>query len=459
MIKTSHFRTSTVLTTALLAALMAASLLLAAKPAHAATFTINTTGDSEDTRLEDNVCDASLLTGNQCTLRAAIEQSNATAGADIINFNIPESEDPGVKTISPDSALPDITSTVTINGYTQPGSSPNTSAQGTNAVLLVELSGTGAGAGADGITIQSSNSVIKGLVINRFGERGVLVSGTGNVVEGNFIGTDPSGRVDRGNTDNGVEITQSNNTIGGASSDKRNLVSGNNGNGVTTNGNDVANNKVEGNLIGTGKDGAVPLGNAGSGVRMASGGDNNAVGGATSGAANTIAFNQANGVEILFGEDGNNESTGNRILRNSIFSNAGLGIDLGDDGFTANDPGDPDIGPNNLQNFPDLFFATASSSSTFVFGTLNSAPNSTFTIQFFANSQKDPSGFGEGQKFLGEKIVSTNANGNASFFFGAPVAVPIGNFATATATDSNGNTSEFSEATEVKQSPPPRKKK
>ena len=134
---------------------------------------------------------------------------------------------------------------------------------------------------------------------------------------------------------------------------------------------------------------------------------------------------------------------GDAILSNSIHDNAGLGIDLGDDGVTPNTPGGPHQGTNHLQNYPVLTAADSSATSTTILGTLNSTPNSTFTLQFFANPAADPSGYGQGQTYLGQLTgVKTDASGNASFTFVAPVAV-AGEFLSATATDPDGNTSEF----------------
>ena len=112
-------------------------------------------------------------------------------------------------------------------------------------------------------------------------------------------------------------------------------------------------------------------------------------------------------------------ATGNAILGNSIYSNAGLGIDLGDDGVTANDTGDGDAGANNLQNFPVLSAAidqpTVTSTSR---GSLNSAASTTYRMEFFASERgrRLPTrGFGEGQRYLGSTNVTTNATGNAVF--------------------------------------------
>jgi len=139
----------------------------------------------------------------------------------------------------------------------------------------------------------------------------------------------------------------------------------------------------------------------------------------------------------IYGDD----ATGNRILSNSIFSNAGLGIDLNDDGPTANDPGDKDTGPNNLQNKPALSSAKKSATGTTTGrGTLNSTPGKTFNVQFFS----DPSGTDEGKTLLGSMSVTTNGTGNVSFTFSTKKTIRLGQNITATATGPGGNTSEFS---------------
>jgi hypothetical protein len=321
-----------------LAALMAAGLMLMAKPAHANTFSVTNTNDS-----------------GQGSLRQAILAANARVGADIINFNIAGT---GVKTISPTSELPDITGPVTIDGYSQPGAKKNARATGgIDAVILVELSGLNAGSFADGLDIQASNVVVRGLAINRFTAHGInILGGTGNRIEGNFLGTDTSGTLDRGNTNSGVNIefgsTQA--IVGGTTPDKRNLISGNNRNAVEIDG--AGGNKVQGNLMGTQKHGTTSIGGAQNGVFSES--PNNIVGGARPEAHNVIAFSIDDGVEVV----GSSalSVTSNRILGNSIFSNGGLGIDLGGDGRTLNDPGDVDDlsdGPNLLQNFPIIVSA------------------------------------------------------------------------------------------------------
>jgi hypothetical protein len=366
--------------------------------------------------------------------------ANAASGADTINFNIGGG---GVKTIAPDSKLPPITDPVTIDGYTQPGASPNTLSKGTNAKLMIELDGENVVEGAallNGLEIRASDSVVRGLVINRFSGNTVDIFSpslivSGNRVEGNFIGTDPTGTQDLGNRF-GVSIAPSaDNTVGGATPEVRNLISGNGLDGVVIGGSASTGNEVIGNLIGTDASGTGALGNSGRGV--SDGGFDNAIGGAEPGTANTIAFNGENGVVV---HDG---ITGESILGNSIFSNGSLGIDLGDDGRTVNDFADLDEGANDLQNFPVLSQATTRRSSTIIGGKLASTPSQTFTIQFFSN----PRGDAEGKTFLGAKCVTTDARGNASFSFRARRVAGI---ITATATNADGSTSEFSAPRKVK---------
>ncbi len=149
--------------------------------------------------------------------------------------------------------------------------------------------------------------------------------------------------------------------------------------------------------------------------------------------------------------------TGNRVLSNSIFSNGGIGIDLGDgrrfdnpfEGPTANDPGDADSGANNLQNKPVLSSAKTGGSTTTIEGTLESTPNMTFRIQFFSKPfSADPDV--EGMYLVGEKFVSTDATRRVTFTFQPSSAVAVGDAVTAT---TGGNTSGFSAPKTVENSP------
>src|SRR5262249_46461916 len=127
------------------------------------------------------------------------------------------------------------------------------------------------------------------------------------------------------------------------------------------------------------------------------------------GLGNTIAYNAGAGVLVL-----DSASTGDQVRGNSIYANGALGIDLGGDGVTLNDPSDTDTGPNNLQNYPIIDVARHGS-NTRVLGHLNSTPNTTLTLDFYASASADPSGYGEGQRYLGSAQVTTDASGNANF--------------------------------------------
>ncbi len=601
------------------------------------TFVVNTADDHDD-----GIADA-----RDTTLREAIHAANNNPGLNTIVFNIPGT---GVKTISLLQPLPPITDPVIIDGYTQPGASRNTLAEGDNAVLLIDIErNANSEAGVD-LVVQGGNTTIRGLVLSNAGIS--IVENGGNVIEGNFVGTDPAGTVataggvsifassnnriggitpadrnvlgrigitgesgpalipnavefyaasgnlvqgnyigtDRtgtralgalvyinGSTNNliggttaearniifgqvtlggnvvqdvpannvlqgnyigtdvtgevalrggngvvvsgfgnvvggtapgagnlisgngefgilirddfdsqagavvqgnrigtnkegtralgngtsgfggehsgGIDIRSSGNTIGGLEPSAANLISGNNGSGIHLTGYFSANNVIEGNLIGTQADGISPLPNTGDGILITPdidpvthivypGAINTSIGGLVTGAGNVIAYNGSNGINLEGG--GAAAGLGIAIESNSIYANGGLGIDLGGDGPTLNDAGDNDAGDNNLQNYPVLTSVTNTGASVTINGSLNSKANSSYRLEFFDNAALDPSGFGQGARFIGATNVMTNASGNADFTVAFPVAVPLTHVVTSTATDSQGNTSEFS---------------
>lgn len=277
----------------------------------------------------------------------------------------------------------------------------------------------------------------------------ILDSGTtGNIVAGNFIGTDITGTKDLGNAFEGVVMAggPSDNLIGGTEAGAGNVVSGNGANGIAIFDVGTTGNRIQGNRIGTDITGKRALNNSGQGVLIVAGASNNLIGGTLNGAGNDIRFNSANGV-LLSSDAG----TGNAILSNSIYSNGGLGIDLGEDGVTANDFLDADSGPNNLQNFPEITVLPSNSKtkSVTIQGNLVSASNTTFVIQIFSNDSCDPSGYGEGQTYLASVRVKTNSTGQAQFTIRLPVPPAKGSFITATATDAMNNTSEFSQCAQA----------
>ncbi|MFO0972917.1 MAG: hypothetical protein U1A27_05705 [Phycisphaerae bacterium] len=141
--------------------------------------------------------------------------------------------------------------------------------------------------------------------------------------------------------------------------------------------------------------------------------------------------------------------SGVRISGNSIHDNGSLGIDLLTPlfgfGVTPNDPVDADTGGNGLQNFPVLTSASGTPSSTSLQGSFNSLANQAFTLEFFASPACSPTGFGQGQTFLGAASVTTDNAGNASFTATLARGAAAGSAITATATHTaTGSTSEFS---------------
>ncbi len=211
---------------------------------------------------------------------------------------------------------------------------------------------------------------------------------------------------------------------------------------------------MEGNLIGTDITGTQPVPNQQQGIDYFFGASDNTIGGTGAGAGNVIAFNQNQGISV--GLSASDQCVGDAILSNSIFGNGKIGIDLGNDGVTENSPGSPHTGANNLQSFPVLDEAVAFTGvSTVIVGSLNSAADAAFTIQFFYSPSADPTGYGQGQALLGTTTVTTDSNGNASFEISFPVVVSAGNAISATATDASGDTSEFAQDVFVVAAAPP----
>jgi CSLREA domain-containing protein len=545
-----------------------------------ATITVNTTAD---TTANDGFCSLreAITAANNNTASGTLagECVAGFPGTDRIVFNIPGA---GLHAIIPASALPVITEPVFLDGFTQPGSSGAT----WPPALKIILNGSNAGANVNGLNLSGNAlfSTVRGLVINQFGQGGLVIQSNNNTIQGNFLGTDATGTA-RMNNGFGIKVTGATNLIGGTTAGSGNLISGN-GTGLWLAG---PTNTVQGNYIGTDVTGTLDLGNSASGVRAddgtsaeanaagartspGPGGDPrpavapppNVIGGSIPGARNIISGNDQDGVFIqvesnLVGIEGNfigtdvtgtarlgnsgngiwikftpyqgtviggketarniisanggagikmggdnsftqstaiwanyigtdvtgrsnlgngqdgvliangasgNEvgvligtvgfgligtgtniiafngrdgvrvegnATRNSIAYNSIFSNAGLGINLGTDGITPNDPGDADTGPNNVQNFPVLTSAITNGTATTIQGTLNSRPNLEYTLQFFSSTALDSSGNGEGQTWVGDQVIHTDGSGNSSFTAILQTAVPPGRFVTATA--------------------------
>ena len=322
----------------------------------------------------------------------------------------------------------------------------------------------------------------------------------------NYIGTS-NGTTDNGNSGNGIYLQNTFGvTIGDATGATRNIISGNNGDGVKIVGQQAYANEVIGNFIGTDSSGGVALGNSASGIALLSGAGSavdfvsktpNLIG--KPGLGNVISSNnygvfiadnntsknwiQSNSIGTNVGGNSDLGNTldgilvgggtldnriggtgagegnliafnrrgifadggnGNSFRRNRLFSNDELGIDLAPVGVTPNDPGDGDTGPNGLLNYPVITYVNAQNSFVRIEGTFSSSPNQNYTIEFFGNTAIDPTGSGEGRNFLGQTVVTTDGSGNANFNveFSANIS-NTGAWVTATATDSSNNTSEF----------------
>ena len=239
------------------------------------------------------------------SLRQAITQANAsTPGPNTITFDIPG---PGPFTINVRSPLPTITTPVTIDATTQPGYA---------GAPVVELNGSGAGASVDGLTIMAGNSTVKGLDIDQFTGSGIVLEGRGgDVIQGNYLGTNLAGDKAEGNLIYGVLVNDApNNLIGGTSPQARNVISGNALGGVYIGFAGSSGNQVEGNFIGTDATGSAPVPNGLNGV-FVDNAPNNLIGGL--GTGNVISGNDGNGV-TLFGRG----STLNRVVGNVVGLNA-----------------------------------------------------------------------------------------------------------------------------------------
>ncbi len=311
-----------------------------------------------------------------------------------------------------------------------------------------QIGGTAAGAGnvvsangGDGVLIQADSS-------NPNVNKAEL-----NVVQGNRIGTDATGMVGLGNDGYGVTIWPgSNNTIGGSAAGAGNIIAANRLSGVFVTGVPTTvlavGNVVQGNLIGVAADGTTALGNREHGITVGYT-SNTTIRGNTI-ANNGTASNSSSGIGVAVS---NSATTGAAVLGNAIHSNLNIGIDLGGNGVTSNDTGDGDAGVNGLQNYPVITSGASSGGTTTIGGTLNSTANATFTLEFFASAARDPSLFGEGERFLGSATVTTNGSGNATFTAVLSATVAAGQWLTATATSAANNTSEFSQAFKINQPP------
>ena len=415
--------------------------LFLALPAGAyADFTVNDPGDAADEDLADADCDAAATAGTQCTLRAAIQEANDTAGPDSIGFAFPG---PGVTTIAPATSYPTITGPTTIDGYSQAGSQPNSRRFGKplDTVLRVEIDGSSLPTDflSDTFTFDtgSAPSTVKGLVLNGNPNNAIRTNGTANVaIQGNFIGTNAAGTQAKAN---GAAYFGFGGfaAFGGSNPEDTNLISGNTHDGVGTN-NGAS---LERNYMGVGANPktAIPNGNPVdpfSAVIGLYGTPNRVV-------QNLIARNPVEAVRMY-----NPGVT--YIARNRIYENAEIGLDLENNGVTPNDPLDADMGHNELQNFPKVQTAKRLTNSLKLKGVLNSEANGNYVVEFFEAKRKRR----EANRSLGSFGVTTDAEGRGTFSLTVGRRVKPGLFVTATATDTalgaEGGTSEFSKPRKVK---------
>ena len=434
--------------------------LTSAQSAPLATFTVTNTSDT-----------------GPGSLRQAIVDANSTPGNDTITFSVGT---PGSSVlIEPLSVLPPTAEAVVIDGLSQGGG-------GYTGPPLVHLDGNHIPESADteyGLFL-GPGATVSGLIVTRFVDYGITATHpTAGSIKASIIGTNSAGAAGLGN-EIGV-VAGGGTTVGGVPLEDRNVISGNgvgvyvqsgtpvvqgnyigltpngaaarpNANGVfmdgatspTINRNVISGNTSQGirvqdgaavirnNWIGLAGDGVSNLGNGAEGIIVESlntGGS--AIGGPGATDPNIIAFNGSTGVRIQGG-------TGTSLRRNRIYSNSAMGIDLDPGGVTANDPPanlDADTGVNDLQNFPVI----SSASSTMVSGSLDTEANQTYDVDVFSSPSCDGSGNGEGAVHVASFQIATDTAGNAPFT-NQPLSPPASGFVTATATDPNGNTSEFS---------------
>ncbi len=363
------------------------------------------------------------------------------------------------------------------------------------------------GTNADGTNDAAEANTVSG------NNDGVVISDastTGTMIYGNFIGTDATGLLQRGNVWDGVRIENgaTTNYVGGSGS-RRNIIAGNGQDGVQIDGEASDGNFVQNNWIGLASNGVTVIGNGGDGIYISGGADNSTIGGiglgnvimgarvvgieidgastGTSILGNFVGINDAgtlihgsgqNGILLENGaasttiggttagqgntvvDSGRLDTTwqsgiavsstagaSNSIIGNSIYDNRGLGIDVGSTGVTANDNLDGDTGANNLQNTPVLTTATTTGSTVTISGTLNTVANTAgILIHFYATPATGTVNTRQGRRYLGSTTVSTNASGNATFSNVALSSAVSAGEMITATTTLSSSTSEFSQS-------------
>ncbi|MCL4267296.1 MAG: CSLREA domain-containing protein [Anaerolineae bacterium] len=313
-----------------------------------ATFIVNSSSDQSDSNPGDGQCQT--ITG-RCTLRAAIQEANARPGADTIHFDIRNTNGscPNLVTLTPANELiidAADDAGVTIDGYTQCNTAANSQWINGNAVIKIEIQGNNTPY-VYGLHVLSPNNVIKGLAVYNWHRQIQLLGSRAhhNTIEGNFLGTNAANTFVQnasGIEGEGIRLAlgASNNVIGGATRAARNIVSGNDQDGVGLQGDGVENNVVINNYVGMRQDGTTRLRNGADGVDVAEGVANNQIGGLNPGERNVISGNNRDGIEISH----NTGTQGNLIVGNFIglnpsgngtIYNGGRGVTF-EDQVTAN---------------------------------------------------------------------------------------------------------------------------
>ncbi len=304
----------------------------------------------------------------------------------------------------------------------------------------------------DGILIAGAHNIIGGItplesnIVSGNGKNGIhlIASAHHTRIQGNIVGIQSSLRHLLPNQEDGIFVKSQDNLIGGRETGAGNIIGGNLQSGIEIH--QGHNNRIQGNFIGTDKDGKLEWGNQLEGIVIFA--NNTQIGGKKTHTYNLIAFNKRGGVAIPFGQR-------NTVQGNAIYQNEGLAINLQQDQLTPNDSLDQDNGPNGLQNFPVLSIATArSSDDLFVMGELESRPTQTYELDFYAGKPDGPLRYQEAFAYLGSETVTTNAKGETRFSLHLPIGTSPGRYLTATATNSEGNTSELAQSILVNQPNP-----
>lgn len=384
---------------------------------------------------------------NKIGIKIVDAPNNIIGGANIADRNIISGNDKLAIGIYGENAVGNI-----IQGnYIGPDITGNSALGNGDGIALYDVSGC---------TIGGKSAGTRNIISGNFKNGILIVEGSNNIISGNYIGVNHSGLLELGNSYTGIIIIGSiNNTIGGKTNDERNIISNNGFEGLFIDallwdfeGNIVGpseNNKIQGNYIGTDLSGRKNMGNGFNGIMFRHGTKYNSIGGLNFGEGNIIAYNNAG---AIFNYGNNNDFISNSIFGNVSDSVNNQGIDHWPIGLTLNDNYDPDIGANNLQNYPDITFANMLETFSVEYFVNSREDNSAYplTVQFFiADTSAQPQGktliftdtFSSSDFLNGSKLIHIHPKGNIEFNFNENIV--------ATATDSRWNTSEFSPKTSL----------